>query len=206
MLPEVTDFCRLYLFRHPELSADDQGRVIGNGAASLGRRGRESVLRWLRLLEQVRVERVAAADRPQCEDAAAAVAAQKGLEVAAEPRLRDQDMGTWQGRTWDEVARAEPDRVRDFFADFGEVAAPGGESLGQAVERFLGWWNDARPDGAGKTIVTVTSVAMLTGFAAAMLGMRLSRAVSLNLPHGGVGVLDVFQNGVRIATWNPPLQ
>ena len=38
---------------------------------------------------------------------------------------------------------------------------------------------------------------------AAMLGMRLSRCVSLNLPHGGLGVLDVFQNGVRIGSWNP---
>jgi hypothetical protein len=32
--------------------------------------------------------------------------------------------------------------------------------------------------------------------------MRLSRCLSLNLPFGGVGVLDVFQNGVRIAGWN----
>ena len=46
-------------------------------------------------------------------------------------------------------------------------------------------------------------LALLTGFTAAMLGMRLSRCVSLNLPHGGLGVLDVFQNGVRIASWNP---
>jgi len=33
--------------------------------------------------------------------------------------------------------------------------------------------------------------------------MRLSRSVSLNLPHGGLGVLDCFGNGARIATWNP---
>ena len=42
----------------------------------------------------------------------------------------------------------------------------------------------------------------LTGFAAAMLGMRLSRCLSLNLPFGGIGILDAFQNGVRIASWN----
>ena len=52
-------------------------------------------------------------------------------------------------------------------------------------------------------MVIVSSGAMVTGFAAAMLGMRLSRAVCLNLPHGGFGVLDVFANGARIATWNP---
>ena len=51
--------------------------------------------------------------------------------------------------------------------------------------------------------MVVTSGTMLTGFAAAMLGMRLSRAVSLNLPHAGLGVLDIFENGVRIGSWNP---
>jgi hypothetical protein len=49
----------------------------------------------------------------------------------------------------------------------------------------------------------VTSGGILTGFAAAMLGMRLSRCVSLNLPHGGMGILDLFANGARIQTWNP---
>jgi hypothetical protein len=33
--------------------------------------------------------------------------------------------------------------------------------------------------------------------------MRLARCVSLNLPHGGLGVLDVYQNGVRVGCWNP---
>jgi hypothetical protein len=43
---------------------------------------------------------------------------------------------------------------------------------------------------------------LLSGFAAAMLGMRLARSVTLGLPAGGVGALDVFQNGSRVATWN----
>ena len=59
------------------------------------------------------------------------------------------------------------------------------------------------PHALAQSLVVVLPGSVLTGFAAAMLGMRLSRCVSLNLPHGGLGVLDAFQNGVRIATWNP---
>ena len=40
------------------------------------------------------------------------------------------------------------------------------------------------------------------GFTAAMLGMRLSRCLSLALPPAGVGVLDVYANGVRVSAWN----
>lgn len=99
--------------------------------------------------------------------------------------------------------RDEDGAVRTFFAEFGDSKAPGGESLGDAVERMLGWWTETMPTVLGKSIAVVLPGSLLTGFAAAMLGMRLPRCVSLQLPHGGVGVLEVFQNGSRIACWNP---
>ena len=203
MLPEVTDFCRLILLRHPELSPRDAGTAVGAGPATLGRRGQQRILVWLELLQGFEIYAVVSSEQPQCADAAAAVAAAKGVDLATDARLRDQELGSWQGKSWEEIAAAEPDRVHEFFAEFGEVRAPEGESLGEAVERFIEWWSEHRVEFLGRTVVTVTSGAMATGFAAAMLGMRLSRAVSLNLPHGGVGVLDLFANGCRVATWNP---
>ena len=140
MLADVTDFCRLYLFRHPELAAEDANRAIGNGAAGLSRRGQAQTIEWMKTLEKIDVDVVACADQPQSADAAAAIAVAKGLEVESDERLCDQHLGEWQGRAWDEIASDDPDRVRDFFADFGEIPAPGGESLGAAIERFLDWW------------------------------------------------------------------
>ncbi len=203
MLSEVTDFCRLILFRHPELAPEDSNRAIGGGAAGLSRRGRETVLAWLDLLSTIEVDVVLSSDQPQCAEAAAGIAATKGVEVETDEALRDQDLGSWTGKDWQAIAAEDGGRVHDFFADFGEVAAPDGESLGQAVERFLNLWQERRQEYLGKTVVVVTSGAMVTGFVAALLGMRLSRAVCLNLPHGGVGLVDVYANGARITCWNP---
>jgi broad specificity phosphatase PhoE len=203
VLPEVTDFCRLFLLRHPELAPQHQSRAVGSGNAGLGHRGRAQVVSWLELFADVPLAVAACSDQPQCRDAAAALAAQKGLDPQVDPRLRDQDLGRWQGRSWEAIAREDPDRLRDFFGEFGEVQAPDGESLGQSIERFLDWWQERRGEVLGRSVAVVASGAMVTGFAAAMLGMRLSRAVCLNLPHAGIGVLDVFENGARIATWNP---
>lgn len=202
MIPEVADFCRLLLFRHPQLAPEDDGRAVGAGPAQLGRRGQQAILGWYELLEDCPVDAVWSGSQPQCADAAAAVAAVKGLEAQVDDRLLDQQLGEWQGRAWDELAHQDPDRVREFFQAFGEVEAPGGESLGVAVERFLDWWSEQRTDGVGKTLCVVASGGLVSGFAAAMLGMRLERAVCLQLPPAGLGVVDVFGNGARISAWN----
>jgi broad specificity phosphatase PhoE len=202
VLEEPTDFCRLWLLRHPELEAAHAELAVGAGPADLNRRGRAQVLRWLELLKPTALARVASGPQPQCVGPARAIAELHQQEVLVDSRLRDQEMGRWQGRAWHGVMRDEDAAVRTFFSEFGDTAPPGGESLGEAVERMLAWWTETMSQTAGKTVVVVLSGSLLTGFAAALLGMRLSRCLSLNLPFGGVGVLDVFQNGVRIAGWN----
>jgi len=203
VLPDPTDFCRLWLLRHPELDAAHAQLAVGDGAGELSRRGRAHVLRWLEVLKPVAIGAVWSGPQPQCHGPARAIAEAQQQEAVVEPRLRDQHLGRWQGRSWPDVMRDEDGAVRTFFAEFGEAKAPGGESLGDAVERMLAWWTETMPKVAGKSLAVVLPGSLLSGFAAAMLGMRLSRCLTLNLPHGGIGVLDMFQNGVRIGCWNP---
>lgn len=202
VLPEVTDFCRLFLFRHPELDEIQRQRAVGSGDAALSRRGRAQALQWVAWLDGEKVDAVWSSPQLQCREPAQVLAQRHELAVQTDPRLRDQEMGRWQGRAWEEVAQQEGDAVRTFFTEFGEAVAPGGESLGVAVERMLEWWTATAPGQAGRGLVLVLPGSLISGFCAAMLGMRLSRCMSLNLPHGSLGVLDAFQNGVRLSAWN----
>lgn len=202
MLAEPNDFCRLWLLRHPELELAHAELAVGAGPADVNRRGRAQVLRWMELFKPVELAGVFCGPQPQCHDAARGLAESKQLAPVVDARLRDQELGRWQGRSWQDVMRDEDASVRAFFSEFGEQAPPGGEALGDAVERMLQWWTEAMPKLAGKAVVAVLPGALLSGFTAAMLGMRLSRSLSLNLPFGGVGALDVFQNGVRVSCWN----
>lgn len=203
MEPPVADFCRLILLRHPEPDPKYADLAVGGGDAAIGRRGQEQVHGWLAKFAAVRIDAVYAGTQPQCVDPARALAAHLQVGLEQDPRLDDQDMGRWQGRPWSEVVREEGEAVREFFGQLGEAAAPGGESLGAAIERMLAFWHDTAPGGLGKQFVVVTSGAMIGGFAAAMLGMRLSRSISMGLPYGAIGVLDCFANGARVTSWNP---
>lgn len=202
VLAEPADFCRLWLLRHPELELAHSELAVGAGPADVSRRGRTQLLHWMETFKHIELANVYSGPQPQCHDAARGLAESKRLEAIVDARLRDQELGRWQGRSWQEIMRDEDGAVRTFFSEFGEQAAPGGETLGDAVERMLQWWTEVMPKLAGKSVVAVLPGTLLSGFTAAMLGMRLSRSLSLNLPFGGIGVLDVFQNGVRMASWN----
>jgi broad specificity phosphatase PhoE len=202
VLADPADFARLYLFRHPAVEDRYQDLVVGSGDAELSRRGRSTVIDWRAALKDVGLARVVSGGQKQCLDPARALAADRKVEVEVDERLADQAMGEWQGRSWSELAEQDGARVRDFFQEFGEATPPGGESLGAAVERVVAWWGEARSNAAATSIALVLPGTLLTGFVAAMLGMRLSRCFSLRLPAGGLGVLDVYDNGVHLASWN----
>lgn len=202
VLPEVTDYCRLFLLRHPELDAVCASRAVGAGPAELSRRGRQRASEWGQVLADEELHMVVAADQPHCLQPAEVLAQARGLECAADERLRDQNMGAWEGRAWDDLVAEDAQQVRAFFEGFADTTPPGGESLGKAVERVLAWWSDTAPGAMGKSIALVTAGSVLSGLVAAWLGMRLSRCLSLNLPHGGIGVVDVFGNGARLTAWN----
>jgi broad specificity phosphatase PhoE len=112
------------------------------------------VLRWLELLE-TRFARaiVHCSPQPQCHGPARALGrSAAAARRSADPRLRDQEMGRWQGRTWVDIMRDE-DRpgAHVLLASSATSKAPGGESLGDAVERVLHWWTeDACPVVLGK--------------------------------------------------------
>ena len=66
VLSEPNDFCRLWLFRHPELDGDHAQRAVGDGPADLSRRGRAQILRWLELSKTLELSQVWSSPQPQC--------------------------------------------------------------------------------------------------------------------------------------------
>lgn len=70
-----------------------------------------------------------------------------GLSAVPDPLLADVDNGRWAGRTFDEIAVAEPDALAAWTRD--PAAAPhGGESVMALLVR-VGRWMDARRNERG---------------------------------------------------------
>ncbi|MFF7408109.1 histidine phosphatase family protein [Streptomyces lydicus] len=82
----------------------------------------------------------------RCRESAAAL----GMDPAVDPALRDLDLGTWRGRTLDELATTDPAALAAWTTD--PAAAPhGGESIDQLCRRIADWM-DQLPDDTGRVL------------------------------------------------------
>lgn len=169
ILPSAT-VVRVHLLRHGEVAGSRVCR--GHSDAALSPRGLEQTARtaeWLR--RSGPFDRVITSDLGRCRALADAI----GGEVEATPALREQDMGRWDGRGWEELTVADPAGTTAYWNDYVNARPPGGETYGECFERAKAWWN-AQPLRDGR-IVVVTHVGIIRALMCHWLGMGPDQAL-----------------------------
>lgn len=80
------------------------------------------------------VTRVIASPMTRTQETGASIARRVGVHVDTEPLLREVAFGSWEGLTGEQIIRRDGDAVHRWR--FGEIAAPGGESMGDVGGRL----------------------------------------------------------------------
>jgi len=148
---------RLVLWRHGRTAWNLEHRFQGQTDVPLDEVGHKQAQAASRLLVALRPQLIVSSDLSRAFDTAAALAARCGLEVATDPRLRETDGGSWEGRQREDLLRTDPDAYRSWLA--GEPVRPGGdgESRADVGTRVMAAVQDAVAGAhPGRTVVVVT--------------------------------------------------
>ena len=78
---------------------------------------------------------LASSDLRRARASAELLASRWNLEIAADARLRELDFGEWEGRTWEELARDDGDRLRHWMEGWITRPPPAGESFADLARR-----------------------------------------------------------------------
>ena len=131
---------RVILLRHGVTEWNDGGRFQGHADIPLNDNGREQAAAAGRLLAGGGVTKAFSSDLSRAAETARIVTTGWGVDVHADPRLREVDVGSWAGLSMDEIGSTEPDfwsalrEGRDFRrSPTGESATDAGKRVALAL-------------------------------------------------------------------------
>ena len=124
-----------YFIRHGETEWNAEGRLCGRTDVPLSDAGRRQAQLLAQRLKPIPFEALYSSPLRRALETASIVGRTIGREPVADPRLVELSYGAWEGRTYEESKRANPDVYRAWELDPGSVGPPGGESGEQLIER-----------------------------------------------------------------------
>jgi broad specificity phosphatase PhoE len=160
----------ILLARHGETEWNRERRWQGLNDLSLNERGREQARALADKLEAVPLSAVYASDLRRAYETALAVAEPKGLAVTPIPELREVDVGSWTGLSYDEVK----ERFRDAYTSMRTRTGrgwEGGETYAEMGRRVLEAVRRIARRHAGDVVLVVTHSGPIRTVRAHALGL-----------------------------------
>ncbi len=129
-----------FLFRHGESQWNAEGRWQGQGDPSLTETGRRQVQRAAQTLarsqEPPRIQKMFSSDLKRAAQSAEILGEALGLQPQFDSRLRELDVGEWEGLSHDEISKRWPADYAAFRAGDTEIRLGGAESWALLTARF----------------------------------------------------------------------
>jgi len=125
----------LILVRHASVQRSVPPRFLGRTDVPLDEHGRRQAAGLAALASRRKPQRLLASPLRRAQETAHAIARPLGLEVQSDPDLREIDFGRWEGMTFDEIQAADPKAVSQWNAWSYDFTPPGGERLGDFLDR-----------------------------------------------------------------------
>ncbi len=122
------------LLRHGQTGDNLGGRFQGQRDTPMDQHGREQAAGIARLLASTQPTRILSSDLDRAVQTAQPIAGLLGLTVDTDPRLRELDLGSWQGLTSEQARAQHPDEHAAWTAG-QDVRRGGGESYHDAGVR-----------------------------------------------------------------------
>lgn len=179
---------RLLLIRHAEPDEDARGRCYGRLDVGLSPTGLASAERLAESLRRVDVDAVYVSPRLRAVQTAAAL----GATRIVDDRLRELDFGQLEGRTYDEIERAQPEFFRRWMETPTLVRFPGGESYAELRERVVAAVSDIVTANTDRTVALVSHGGVIRAALAVALGLPDDRAFALDVGYARISLVDWF--------------
>lgn len=183
----------LYLIRHARSAWNAEGRWQGQADPILDDVGHAQAAALAHFLRREPLIAVYSSPQQRARQTAEVVAAEHGLAVRFDDRLKERDVGAWSGLTEAEVRARYPEQFRP---DWWVLGPPGGEGQAALQARTLAAWHEILAAHPEATVAIVSHGGSLNAGLAGLIGLPFGQPVSFRFGNATFARLTV--HGERI--------
>ena len=203
----------LILLRHGETAWNRERRIQGQLDTPLHDEGVRQARAAARRLDAERdrwglapavgapLPAMVSSDLLRCRQTAEPIAAALGLDVALDPRLRERHFGIFQGQTYPDLKRDDPERYERWMHRDPDFDIDGGESLRTFARRIEAVLVDLATAHPGRTVVVVTHGGVLDVANRLCRGLALNAPRDFDIPNAGLNRLRFDGARFGLLTW-----
>ena len=190
---------RVILIRHGETDWNLERRSQGWQDQPLNEKGlRQAELMGSYVRDRFNITSLWSSDLLRCMQTAEAI----GLPVTPSQTIRELHFGEWEGRIWPELHLEAPELAGKFVSGDPTFQAPGGEQMGNLVERGKTFIEEAELLNGHGDIGVVAHGGSLKGLIVALLGLPTNAMGKFHFSNTSVSVVDAAPGLVRLHSMN----
>ena len=192
---------RLIVLRHGETAWNVDTRIQGQLDIGLNATGVRQAQQLGEALADETVAAIYASDLARARDTALAVAGPLGMEVVAEPRLRERAFGQFEGRTFADIEANSPDEARRWRTRDPDFEPEGGESLIVFRRRVTAVASELAARHPGALVVLVAHGGVMDVLYRAATGQELQAPRTWHLGNAAINRLLWTPQGFSLVGW-----
>ena len=149
---------KLYLVRHGETVWNVEDKMQGVKDSPLTERGIEHARKLGQALKTLSIDinKIYSSDLGRAFNTAALIGEALELDIFKDERLRERNMGIFEGCSWDYVREHYPNEFAKTVSDDNDYRIPEGETKGEYIEKVSSFLDYAGKQHEGDKILAVT--------------------------------------------------
>lgn len=195
----------MYLIRHGATANNLASPPVLQGCnvdAPLSPTGHQQANAVADLLSRQVLSAVYSSPLQRARETANAIAKRHGHDVVVVPELREANVGRWEGRSWVDIAREEPDAYAKFQREPEIHGYAGGENLMEVRDRVLPVLLRLLRESHPAPFAVIAHNVVNRAFLAQLLKISLADARSIAQNNCGVNVIRLHRNEPMVETLN----
>ena len=147
---------QITLMRHGETTWNAARRFQGFADSPLNEAGRQQARRAADHLKKAGIQGIVASDLMRAQDTGKIVGDALGLPVSTDRRLREIDVGEWQGKSFEEIQQGAQIAHWQTPSFYDQFRFPGGESRAELGQRAVAALKDIARERSGQHTLVVS--------------------------------------------------